>query len=73
LALYGGQLISTLSNQALLSIINIAYSGDGRTIFALPNLMGHESIYPGHGLGAFSPNKLKKKSNNSPHNKNLLK
>jgi microcystin-dependent protein len=60
LALYGGQLMSILSNKSLLSIINIAYSGDGRTIFALPNLMGHESIYPGHGLGHLAQVSLKK-------------
>jgi len=67
------QLISTLSNQALLSIINIAYSGDGKTIFALPNLMGRESIYPGHGLGHLALVSLKNNSNNVPHHKSLLK
>jgi microcystin-dependent protein len=35
-----GQLLPIVGNEALYSIIGISYGGDGRTNFALPNLIG---------------------------------
>jgi microcystin-dependent protein len=48
-ALCNGQLMAISSNTALFSILGVAYGGDGRTTFALPNLMGR--VVPGVGRG----------------------
>lgn len=37
-----GQILQINQNQALFSLINTTYGGDGRTTFALPNLSGCE-------------------------------
>ena len=44
-----GQLLAISSNTALFSIIGTIYGGDGRTTFALPDLMGR--VVPGVGQG----------------------
>lgn len=48
-ALCNGQLMPISSNTALFSIVGTVYGGDGRTTFALPNLMGR--VVPGVGRG----------------------
>lgn len=48
-ALCNGQLMAISSNTALFSIIGTVYGGDGKTTFALPNLMGR--VVPGVGRG----------------------
>lgn len=50
-ALCNGQLMQIADYTALYSIIGITYGGNGRTTFALPNLMGQVSPGFGHGLG----------------------
>lgn len=42
--LCNGQLLSIAQNQALYSLLRNSYGGDGRTTFALPNLLGTEPI-----------------------------
>ncbi len=42
--LCNGQLLSIAQNQALYSLLRNYYGGDGRTTFALPNLLGTEPI-----------------------------
>lgn len=42
--LCNGQLLSIAQNQALYSLLRNFYGGDGRTTFALPNLLGTEPI-----------------------------
>jgi len=44
-----GQLLSIAQNQALFSILNNTYGGDGRTSFALPDLRGRVPISAGNG------------------------
>jgi microcystin-dependent protein len=34
-------------NQALYAILGMTYGGDGRTVFALPNLQGREPVHVG--------------------------
>ncbi|KQT61677.1 hypothetical protein ASG52_02040 [Methylobacterium sp. Leaf456] len=46
-----GQLLSINSNTALYSLIGTTYGGDGRTTFALPNLLGRVVIDQGAGPG----------------------
>lgn len=50
-ALCNGQLISIVQNTALYSIIGVQYGGDGKTTFALPNLMGAAPMGQGSGPG----------------------
>jgi microcystin-dependent protein len=49
-ALCNGQLLPINQNQALFSILGTTYGGDGRTTFALPNLMGRVPLHTGSGL-----------------------
>lgn len=46
-ALCNGQLLPINQNQALFSILGTTYGGDGRTTFALPNLMGRAPLHTG--------------------------
>lgn len=50
-ALCNGQLMSVQQNTALFSILSTMYGGDGRTTFALPNLMGRAPMGVGSGAG----------------------
>lgn len=50
-ALCNGQLISISQNTALFSILGTQYGGDGRTNFALPNLMDSSAMGAGQGPG----------------------
>lgn len=50
-ALCNGQLLSIAQNTALFSVLGIQYGGDGRSTFALPNLMGSAVIHQGTGTG----------------------
>lgn len=43
-ALCDGTMQSVTQNQALFALIGAKFGGDGRTTFALPNLMGAEPI-----------------------------
>ncbi len=42
--LCNGQLLNIAQNQALYSLLGFSYGGDGRTTFALPNLLGTEPV-----------------------------
>lgn len=46
-----GQLLPIAQNTALFSILGTTYGGDGRTTFALPNLLGNMPIGAGQGPG----------------------
>jgi microcystin-dependent protein len=46
-----GQVLSIASNTALFSLLGINYGGDGRTNFALPNLLGKHLVQAGIGAG----------------------
>lgn len=46
-----GQMLAISQNQALYSIIGNYYGGDGRTIFALPDLRGRAALGAGAGPG----------------------
>ncbi|MFC4098081.1 phage tail protein [Paenibacillus xanthanilyticus] len=50
-ALCNGQLMSIMQNTALFSILGVQYGGDGKTTFALPNLMGAAPMGQGQGQG----------------------
>lgn len=50
-ALCNGQLMSIQQNTALFSILGTLYGGDGKTNFALPNLMGSAPMGQGTGPG----------------------
>lgn len=41
-----GSLLQIRQNQALYSIIGIAFGGDGKTTFALPDLRGRVAVHP---------------------------
>ncbi|WP_028612125.1 phage tail protein [Paenibacillus harenae] len=56
-ALCNGQLIPIPSNTALFSILGVTYGGDGKTTFALPNMMGKAPMQQGAGAG-LSPRTL---------------
>lgn len=49
-----GQLLAISQNQALFSLLGIAYGGDGRTTFALPDLRGRVIVSSGTGPGLTS-------------------
>ncbi|WP_024831885.1 phage tail protein [Ruminiclostridium josui] len=42
--LCNGQLLNIAQNQALYSLLGVSYGGDGRTTFAIPNLLGTEPV-----------------------------
>lgn len=46
-----GQLLPIAQYTALFSLLGTMYGGDGRTIFALPDLRGRVAIHPGTGPG----------------------
>lgn len=50
-ALCNGQLMPITQNTALFSLLGVSYGGDGRTTFALPNLMGASPVGTGAGSG----------------------
>ncbi|MFE4569846.1 phage tail protein [Paenibacillus chitinolyticus] len=50
-ALCNGQLMPVSQNSALFAILGIQYGGDGKTTFALPNLMGKAPMHQGAGQG----------------------
>jgi microcystin-dependent protein len=50
-ALCNGQLIPISQNTALFSLLGTNYGGDGRSTFALPNLMGMAPMQQGQGPG----------------------
>ncbi|MCR2806631.1 phage tail protein [Paenibacillus soyae] len=50
-ALCNGQLLPIMQNTALFSLLGVTYGGDGRTTFALPNLMGRAPMQQGQGAG----------------------
>lgn len=48
-AVCAGQLLAVSQNQALFSLLGIAYGGDGMRTFALPDLRGRTPVHPGNG------------------------
>ena len=50
-ALCNGQLLKITDYTTLYSIIGFQYGGDGKTTFALPNLMGSAVLHQGQGVG----------------------
>ena len=50
-AFCNGQLLSISSNTALFSLLGTTYGGDGRTVFALPDLRGRAAVGPRVGPG----------------------
>ncbi|OSQ42162.1 hypothetical protein TALK_21795, partial [Thalassospira alkalitolerans] len=46
-----GTILAINENQALFSLLNTTYGGDGRTTFALPNLVGRSAIGWGQAPG----------------------
>ena len=53
-ALCNGQLMPISQNTALFSLLGTWYGGDGKSTFALPNLMGSGAINQGQGPGLTS-------------------
>lgn len=50
----GGGLVDVNQNPALFSLLYVYYGGDGRTVFALPDLRGSTAISMGQGPGLTS-------------------
>jgi microcystin-dependent protein len=50
-ALCQGQILSIAQNTALFSLLGVAYGGDGRITFGLPDLQGRTPIGAGAGAG----------------------
>ena len=46
-----GQLMPISQNTALFSLLGTVYGGDGKSTFALPDLMGRAPMHPGQGPG----------------------
>lgn len=46
-----GQILPIAQNTALFSLLGTTYGGDGRSTFALPNLMGRMPMHHGQGPG----------------------
>ncbi len=46
-----GQLMPISQNTALFSLLGTMYGGDGKSIFALPDLQGRAPMHPGWGPG----------------------
>lgn len=46
-----GQLLPISQNTALFSLLGTTYGGDGKSIFALPDLRGRVPMHPGQGTG----------------------
>ncbi|HEY0075657.1 MAG TPA: tail fiber protein, partial [Abditibacteriaceae bacterium] len=56
-AFCNGQLIPISQNTALFALLGTTYGGDGKSTFALPDLMGSAAMHPGQGSG-LSPRQL---------------
>jgi microcystin-dependent protein len=56
-AFCNGQLMPLTQNTALFSLLGTTYGGDGKSNFALPDMMGNVPMHPGHGPG-LSPHDL---------------
>ncbi|ASS73705.1 phage tail protein [Tumebacillus algifaecis] len=56
-AFCNGQLMQISQNSALFAILGTQYGGDGKTTFALPNLMGNAPMHQGAGAG-LTPRKV---------------
>jgi microcystin-dependent protein len=50
-AVCNGQVMQIAQNTALFSLLGVAYGGDGRTTFALPDLQNRTPIHQGQGPG----------------------
>jgi len=50
-AFCNGQLLPLSQNVALFSLLGTVYGGDGKSNFALPDLMGRAPMHPGQGPG----------------------
>lgn len=50
-ALCNGQLMPISQNTALFALLGTIYGGDGKSTFALPDLMGAVPMHPGQGQG----------------------
>jgi microcystin-dependent protein len=50
-AFCNGQLLPISQNTALFSLLGTTYGGDGKSTFALPDLMGNTPMAPGDGPG----------------------
>lgn len=50
-AMCDGQLLSISQNTALFALLGTTYGGDGKTTFALPDLMGSAPMQQGQGPG----------------------
>ncbi|HEY5885867.1 MAG TPA: tail fiber protein, partial [Pyrinomonadaceae bacterium] len=46
-----GQLLPLSQNTALFAILGTTYGGDGKSTFALPDLVGNVPMHPGQGQG----------------------
>jgi microcystin-dependent protein len=46
-----GQILPLSQNTALFALLGTTYGGDGKSTFALPNLMGRAPMHPGQGPG----------------------
>jgi microcystin-dependent protein len=46
-----GQLLPISQNTALFSLLGTTYGGDGKSIFALPDMQGSAPMHPGQGPG----------------------
>ena len=46
-----GQIVPISQNTALFSLLGTVYGGDGKSTFALPDLMGRAPMHPGQGPG----------------------
>ena len=50
-AMCNGQLLPLSQNTALFSLLGTTYGGDGKSTFALPNLLDNVPMHPGQGPG----------------------
>ena len=50
-AFCNGQLLPISQNTALFSLLGTVYGGDGKSTFALPNLLDSAAMHPGQGQG----------------------
>jgi microcystin-dependent protein len=50
-AFCNGQLLPISQNTALFSLLGTTYGGDGKSTFALPDLLGSAAMHPGQGPG----------------------
>ncbi len=46
-----GQIMPISQNTALFSLLGTTYGGDGKSVFALPDLRGRAPLHPGQGPG----------------------